>query len=104
MSNLSDEKRSTAVARRYGPFFLIGALLALVKCDCQLVVGDSGLMLLTPWIQTNINFRGSHSRAAIKYFDLKDLKILLTTRDFQKQVSGYGLTTANILYRRPDHR
>jgi uncharacterized protein Usg len=25
------------------------------------------------------------------------------THDFQKQVKGYGLTTANILYRRPDH-
>jgi len=23
--------------------------------------------------------------------------------DFQKQVAGYGLTTAEILYRRPDH-
>jgi uncharacterized protein Usg len=23
--------------------------------------------------------------------------------DFQKQLAGYGLTTANILYRRPDH-
>jgi uncharacterized protein Usg len=27
----------------------------------------------------------------------------VTTQDFQKQVEGYGLTTANILYRRPDH-
>jgi uncharacterized protein Usg len=27
----------------------------------------------------------------------------VTTQDFQKQVDGYGLTTANILYRRPDH-
>ena len=27
----------------------------------------------------------------------------MTTQDFQKQVEGYGLTTANILYRRPDH-
>jgi uncharacterized protein Usg len=24
--------------------------------------------------------------------------------NFEKQVSGYGLTTAQILYRRPDHR
>lgn len=24
-------------------------------------------------------------------------------QDFQKQLRGYGLTTANILYRRPDH-
>jgi uncharacterized protein Usg len=82
---------------------LVGVLLALVKCDCQLVVGDSGLMLLTSWIQTNINFRGSHNRGAIKYSDLKDLEILLTTQDFQKQVEGHGLTTENILYRCRDH-
>jgi uncharacterized protein Usg len=31
------------------------------------------------------------------------VEILVTTRDFRKQVEGYGLTTANILYRRPDH-
>jgi uncharacterized protein Usg len=39
----------------------------------------------------------------MKNLDLKDLEILVTTQDFQKQVEGYGLTTANILYRRPDH-
>jgi uncharacterized protein Usg len=27
----------------------------------------------------------------------------MASRDFRKQVAGYGLTTANILYRRPDH-
>jgi uncharacterized protein Usg len=27
-----------------------------------------------------------------------------TARDFRRQLEGYGLTTANILYRRPDHR
>jgi uncharacterized protein Usg len=26
------------------------------------------------------------------------------SEDFRKQVSGFGLTTAHILYRRPDHR
>ncbi|MDO9441311.1 MAG: protein usg [Beijerinckiaceae bacterium] len=25
------------------------------------------------------------------------------TTDFEKQVAGFGLTTAHILYRRPDH-
>jgi uncharacterized protein Usg len=39
----------------------------------------------------------------MKNLDLKDLEIRVTTQDFQKQVVGYGLTTANILYRRPDH-
>jgi uncharacterized protein Usg len=28
----------------------------------------------------------------------------MVSEDFRKQVSGYGLTTAHILYRRPDHR
>ncbi len=28
----------------------------------------------------------------------------MVSSDFEKQVAGYGLTTAQILYRRPDHR
>jgi uncharacterized protein Usg len=28
----------------------------------------------------------------------------MVSRDFEHQMSGYGLTTAHILYRRPDHR
>ena len=28
----------------------------------------------------------------------------LVSDDFRKQVTGFGLTTAHILYRRPDHR
>ena len=28
----------------------------------------------------------------------------MVSADFRRQVSGYGLTTAHILYRRPDHR
>jgi len=27
----------------------------------------------------------------------------MISEDFQRQVNGYGLTTAQILYRRPDH-
>jgi uncharacterized protein Usg len=27
----------------------------------------------------------------------------MVSPDFQKQIEGYGLTTAHILYRRPDH-
>jgi uncharacterized protein Usg len=27
----------------------------------------------------------------------------MISQDFQKQLDGYGLTTAQILYRRPDH-
>jgi uncharacterized protein Usg len=39
----------------------------------------------------------------MKNLSINDLEILVTAQDFQKQVHGYGLTTANILYRRPDH-
>ena len=28
----------------------------------------------------------------------------LASKDFQRQLGGYGLTTAQILYRRPDHQ
>ncbi len=28
----------------------------------------------------------------------------LATKDFERQLGGYGLTTAEILYRRPDHQ
>lgn len=27
----------------------------------------------------------------------------MASEDFRRQLAGYGLTTANILYRRPDH-
>jgi uncharacterized protein Usg len=27
----------------------------------------------------------------------------MASQDFRRQLQGYGLTTANILYRRPDH-
>jgi uncharacterized protein Usg len=30
-------------------------------------------------------------------------KLGRVSQDFRKQLEGYGLTTANILYRRPDH-
>ena len=39
----------------------------------------------------------------MKNLTINDLEILVITQNFQKQVDGYGLTTANILYRRPDH-
>jgi uncharacterized protein Usg len=29
---------------------------------------------------------------------------MMVSTDFEKQVNGFGLTTAHILYRRPDHR
>jgi uncharacterized protein Usg len=34
---------------------------------------------------------------------IKNLGIRVISQDFQKRIKGYGLTTAHILYRRPDH-
>ena len=34
---------------------------------------------------------------------INDLGIRVATQDFQKQIKGYGLATANILYWRPDY-
>jgi uncharacterized protein Usg len=34
---------------------------------------------------------------------IKGPGIRVMSQDFKKQLKGYGLTTANILYRRPDH-
>jgi uncharacterized protein Usg len=31
------------------------------------------------------------------------IEVKMASKDLQKRVAGYGLTTANILYRRPDH-
>jgi hypothetical protein len=61
---------------------LIGVLLALVKCDCQAAVSDSGAMPLMPWIQTNIV---CHNRAAMKNLDLKDLEIRVTRKIFRSR-------------------
>jgi uncharacterized protein Usg len=30
--------------------------------------------------------------------------VAVVSSEFKKQIAGYGLTTAEILYRRPDHR
>jgi hypothetical protein len=37
-------------------------------------------------------------------FESDSMENEVVSEDFRKQVSGYGLTTAHILYRRPDHR
>ena len=49
MLSFLTKKRSTAVVRRMrSGSSLTGAPLALVKCDCQVVVSNSAVMLLTP--------------------------------------------------------
>jgi uncharacterized protein Usg len=34
----------------------------------------------------------------------KEASVSCVSQDFRRQLEGYGLTTANILYRRPDHQ
>ena len=49
MLSFLKKKRSTPNRKtNMVPFSLIGMLLALVKCDCQFVVSNSAVMLLTP--------------------------------------------------------
>ena len=48
MSNCLTTKRSSRSQDECGPFFLIGVLLALFKRDCQFVINNSAVMLLTP--------------------------------------------------------
>ena len=49
MLSLVTKKRSTALAQKNAvPRSLTGVFLALVKCDCQLVVRNSAVMLLRP--------------------------------------------------------
>jgi uncharacterized protein Usg len=36
--------------------------------------------------------------------DSKEGAMVSVSEDFRKQVNGFGLTTAHILYRRPDHQ
>ena len=49
MLSFLTKKRSTADRQTNAvPFSLTGVLLALVKCDCQFVVSNSAVMLLTP--------------------------------------------------------
>ena len=45
-----------------------------------------------PWCRKGLQFR---NKVAFRNRSVSD--------DFRRQLQGYGLTTANILYRRPDH-
>src|SRR5215211_1776421 len=39
----------------------------------------------------------------VRKFESPRLEDRMASRDFQRQLAGYGLTTAHIFYRRPDH-
>jgi uncharacterized protein Usg len=48
-------------------------------------------------------FEACNEGASLEKFPCWDLEGIMGSKDFRKQLEGYGLTTANILYRRPDH-
>src|SRR5450759_1718584 len=52
----------------------------------------------------NFIFLACHIRGWTENLDHQGLGIRMMSQDFQKQMRCYGLTTAHILYRRPDHR
>jgi uncharacterized protein Usg len=47
--------------------------------------------------------RGLAPRAPRDGFDVREVARMKASPEFRKQLAGYGLTTAEILYRMPDH-
>src|SRR6266850_259340 len=41
--------------------------------------------------------------SSAREFESPSMEDLMASDDFQRQLHGYGLTTAHIFYRRPDH-
>ena len=94
VGGLSDDKRSPRSQRNSVTLLLIGVLLALVKCDCQPVVGDLAVMLLTPWIRTKLIFdecvkQSSDHKPPGRSGDSCD------RQDFEKPGRESGLTRVN---------
>jgi uncharacterized protein Usg len=54
-------------------------------------------------INTFFIFEACNGGAIPKTSALDGMEGTMVSKDFQCQLEGYGLTTANILYRRPDH-
>jgi uncharacterized protein Usg len=63
-------------------------------------------------INNLFNFKACNNAASLKLFPSWELEGTMVSKEtkatsvssaFRKQLEGYGLTTANILYRRPDH-
>ena len=51
-----------------------------------------------------MNFCACHvAPLAITICMVKGTEGIMASKDFQRQLAGYGLTTAQILYRMPDH-
>src|SRR5262245_41358933 len=48
--------------------------------------------------------RRTYSSAFCCYVNVTQLETKMVSQDFRRQLEGYGLTTANIMYRRPDHQ
>src|SRR6516162_8072031 len=59
------------------------------------------LMILRQFDQTSL---GNFAMRDAGVGNSESMEDSMVSEDFRKQVAGYGLTTAHILYRRPDHR
>ena len=68
---------------------LAGRFLCCYCLDFKQLVYLFGLQWVAPETETSVRLETEDE---------------MVSEDFRKQVSGYGLTTAHILYRRPDHR
>jgi uncharacterized protein Usg len=72
----------------------------------SLTTGTSGTVLL-PERLTQVGLSAAAVGSLAKLLE-SNLRIrnggAMVSEDFRKQALGYGLTTAHILYRRPDHR
>jgi uncharacterized protein Usg len=53
--------------------------------------------------QAGVARRPSHANALLKKEDSMTSRVGAVSEDFRKLALGYGLTTAEILYRMPDH-
>jgi uncharacterized protein Usg len=48
-------------------------------------------------------FEACNAGASLETSLVDGMEGTMVSKDFRRQLEGYGLTTANILYRRPDH-
>jgi len=48
-------------------------------------------------------FEACNAGASLEISLVDGMEGTMVSKDFRRQLEGYGLTTANILYRRPDH-
>jgi uncharacterized protein Usg len=54
-------------------------------------------------VNSFVNFEGLQWRRESRNIPGDGMEGTMVSQDFRRQLEGYGLTTASILYRRPDH-